>query len=104
LKSRIFGWTSFKGCNQLTKVGSIYFEEDLHYFGVNRTELRCSSSFSGSFWSFWVFGSSSSINYGETIRSSTGSSNMVSWACLWFFLGAIWNSQEVNRALPELWY
>jgi hypothetical protein len=48
--------------------------------------------------------SSSPIDSSRTTQSSTGSSNMVSCPCLRFFLGAIQNSQEVNRAQPGLWY
>jgi hypothetical protein len=57
--------------------------------GVNRTELLCSSSLSGSSWSSWVLGASSPIDSGGTTRSLMGSSNMESCACLRFFLSAI---------------
>jgi hypothetical protein len=104
LESHHFGWHSFKGRNQLTKVGLIHLRRTSNCSWVNRTELYCSSSLSGSSWSSRVLGSSSLIDFGGTTRSSMGSSNMVFCACLRFFLGAIRNSQEVNQVQPELWY
>jgi hypothetical protein len=80
------------------KLGLFILRRTSNCSEVNRTELLCSSSLSGSSWSSRVLGSSSPIDSSGTTQSSMGSSNKESCACLRFFLGAIPNSQEVDRA------
>ncbi len=95
LKPFTLGGSRFEGRQHSPKSGLPILRSTSNCSWVNRTELLCSSSLSGSSRSSRGMGSSSPIDSGGATWSSTGSSNMESCGCLRFFLGAI-PTQEVS--------
>jgi len=107
LKPFTLGGPHLKAATNSPKSGLFILRRTSSCSGVNRTELRCSSSLpgpiSGSSWSSREFGSSSLIDSDEATRSSTSSSDLFLGACFRFFLGAIPMSQGwVEHRM--LWY
>ncbi len=94
LETYPFRWSSFEGNNQIGEIEFI-LSKTSNYFGVKRTAIGCSSSFS------WSPRMSRSSSFSEsfyssflmasvgTSRSWVGSSTMVSCIGLWDFFGVI---------------
>jgi hypothetical protein len=95
LKPFTLGGSRFRAATNSPKSGLPILRSTSNYSWVNRTELLCSSSLSGSSWSSRGMGSSSPIDSGGATWSLAGFSGMASSACFRFFLGAI-RTQEVS--------